>query len=821
MIRATTIAVTLFAIAAMYLCLAVAVWRARPGRTVNRLFAFQCLIFAGYTVGNALAQANAHLKIATILAFGCASLIPPTLLTFTARYPTSINASSTTWAEIAAVAGLIFAITSVAAPDWLVYDVSSGVGGLTRRTGPLYELFVTYVTTVVAAGLLVFARKWRSARERQRAQLNYFGLGLAITATGVITLNLVIPTFTGRSNFSFVGPYFGLPFIALTAHSIIRYRFMDLRIVLRRGVTLAIATALSVIPLFAAAFFVSRPLFTQSSLAPTEMVVAIGTLLGVGLLIPPGRDLAEALLDRYICRSRRTPGELLRQASAHLARTLELEQLQSVMTGTINTAVQPEGVAFYLKHREHFRMSAVRIPQSGSAFEAPYVPPPMIMKHILTSNALLIRDELDGAVEPSLRAELDRTKWALVLPLLSHDELLGIVSVGCKRSGDPYFAEDIDALVTLSNHAGSALNNAILYEKVALTHESLNSVVRAMQNGVIAVDHRARVTLMNPSGRTMLGISPDAPDILDVLPDELRHLLGEAIRTNHNHQPDEITLKLSPTSEPVSIFCTTSVLRDRAGRTVGAVVVFNDLSPFKELDRERARAENFATLQRFTQAIAHEIGNPLVPIKTLTQLLPSRIDDRSFLLDLSRIVTRELERIERLVHRLRRLAPGAAPSYADIDLLLPLQHAIEVIEAEASLKAIDLVVELPPHRIAVMADGSELEEVFLNLLTNALEAIAEVSEGHRFIRIRAVMKHDCGTVEITDSGPGLSDGVAAHIFQTLITSKPRGSGLGLAICQGIVQRHGGRLTATNAGHGGALFTVELPLSQPLALPGDS
>jgi two-component system, NtrC family, sensor histidine kinase HydH len=265
-------------------------------------------------------------------------------------------------------------------------------------------------------------------------------------------------------------------------------------------------------------------------------------------------------------------------------------------------------------------------------------------------------------------------------------------------------------------------------------------------------------------------------------------------------------------AEPLPVLCTVSPLRDHAGRLAGAVAVFSDLAPFKELDRQRARAENFATLQRFTQMVAHEIGNPLVPIKTLTKLLPTRVGDSAFASDLSRIVSRELERIERLVTRLRRLAPMTEPSYTDVDLHIPIQHALEVVEAEAEGNATRVEVLLASSPVLVVGDSAELEELFLNLLTNALEAVVDQPAQSRSIQISLDVNGDSAVATVRDSGLGISATVINQIFDTCVTTKPRGSGLGLAICKGIAERHQGRLTAANAAKGGAVFMVELPLA---------
>ncbi|HMI54748.1 MAG TPA: histidine kinase N-terminal 7TM domain-containing protein, partial [Gemmatimonadaceae bacterium] len=679
-------AVTLGTIALLHLTLAVAVWRARPNSLVNRLFALQTLTFAGWTLGNGILQTGSWLNAANVLTFASASLIPATLLTFTIHYPNSVPMSSIPWHRFAMAAGLIFAMSSLTT-DWLVYDIRADSHGLSRQTGALYPLFVGYVVIVIGAGLTVFVRKWRKARERQRAQLNYYGFGLLVATGGGITSNLIIPAVTGNSGFSHLGPYFSVVLIALTAHTIIRHRFMDLRIVVHRGLTFVLAMVLSLLPLAALLLLAVHPLLVRLSLTEVEAYLTAGVCVGVALLIPPSRDLAERLLDRYVYRTRTNPQYLLRRASAELSRGLDLGQLTSVIVDTIQTGVEPEGLALYLKQGKALGLATVSESKNDVVFLAPLRPPADVMKHLISRRAALVRDEIDMPSDCQVREALTAVNWALVLPLVSDQHLVGLVAVGPKRSGDPFFSEDLDALMTLGNHAGSALRNAALYAQLELANAYVTSIVGAMQNGVVAVDTSETVTLLNPAAKQMLRLTPDVPQSIEPVPEELKTVLRGTLTHGRRYVGHELRLLARTGSEPLVLLCTVSPLYDHTGQLAGAVAVFSDLGPLKELDRERARGESFATLQRLTQMLAHEIGNPLVPIKTLTKLLPTRVGDQAFATDLSRIVSREIERIERLVARLSRLAPTVELSYASVDLRIPIQHAVEVVDAEAAANA--------------------------------------------------------------------------------------------------------------------------------------
>jgi two-component system sensor histidine kinase AtoS len=259
--------------------------------------------------------------------------------------------------------------------------------------------------------------------------------------------------------------------------------------------------------------------------------------------------------------------------------------------------------------------------------------------------------------------------------------------------------------------------------------------------------------------------------------------------------------------------CTTSPLRDPDGIVLGAVAVFSDLTPLKELEVERRRAERLAYFEVLAAGIAHEIKNPLVAIKTFAQLLPRRRSDPDFADKFGRIVGREIQRMERLADRLRTLArPGRRPEHA-LDVRAPLAEALEFMQATFDDKSVAISADLGETPCPMLGDHEGLEQLFLNLLMNAHEATPPA--GTLTVEVTRDAEHI--TVTVTDTGPGIPPDLLDKIFEPFFTTKQRGSGLGLAISAGVAQMHGARLRAGNRPGGGAVFFVEFPLA-PIAAP---
>jgi len=241
------------------------------------------------------------------------------------------------------------------------------------------------------------------------------------------------------------------------------------------------------------------------------------------------------------------------------------------------------------------------------------------------------------------------------------------------------------------------------------------------------------------------------------------------------------------------------------------VAVFSDLTPLRELERQRSRAERLAEFQVLTQALAHEIANPLSPIKTMTRLLEHRGGDKTFVQEFRRIVTRELERIERLVDRLRTVGRPQRILLGRVNLCKAVVSATEVLTAIADERGISLNCDLPAGEVAVIGDTAEYEEVFVNLIKNAIEAMPSGATQHRMVSIEVKASGGEALVRVEDTGPGFPPEVIDQTFVPFVSAKPRGSGLGLVICASVVQRAGGQIDVANAPKGG-IVTLRLPLA---------
>ena len=805
----------LIGVACLHVALSAFVYRANPTSPINRWFAAYTVSLAAWTVGIATVYSVAPAWFGGRLSFAAASLIPATFLELVDHYPSRSRPIGATVRKCVWITAIFFSIisftTSLVGARFIVID-----GVLIRDAGGIYPVFAVYFIGASVFAAMVLVRKWRETRGLERSQLSTFLGAIVVSVTGATTANLFHPLVTGQSTYAWLGPYFGLSFVAIIAHAIIRHRFMDLRLVVHRSLTLTIATIVSVIPVAAILFLLGPRLAIHLGLHE----IALGSLaiLLVALTVPFTHDAASHLLDRYVYRRRANFQRTVRDASGELTRILQVRILARFMEGVIADAIECEGIALYLRRGPVFCRQGDEWRHTNGRFEAPSDFPPVIAARLSLHGDIIVADALSeepcdhGA--PSLSTGLSRLNWALVLPTMSENHVIGAIVLGPKRSGDPYYPQDLDLLMTLANQAGIAIKNAQLYAQVVLANEHLENILGTVTSGVVAVDADGVISMFNHAAEQLTGLAHERAyaQPLAALPALLADALAGTLRDGAARTQPDIDLSDGTITRP--IMCMTSPLRDPDGALLGAVAVFSDLTSVRALEIERRRVERLAYLETFASGIAHEVKNPLVAIKAFAQLLPRRRSDEAFIDEFSRIVTREIARMERLIERLRTLSRPGQRARRVLDVRQPLVDALEFMQPSFEDKDVLVEAALGEIEAPVTGDAGELEQLFLNLLMNANEA---TPRGGR-IAVAVLAGNGRVAVAVADTGPGIPEDALGRVFNPFFTTKERGSGLGLAISAGIADTHGARLRAENVPTGGARFTVEFPLTREIPAP---
>lgn len=248
-------------------------------------------------------------------------------------------------------------------------------------------------------------------------------------------------------------------------------------------------------------------------------------------------------------------------------------------------------------------------------------------------------------------------------------------------------------------------------------------------------------------------------------------------------------------------------IHDEAGETVGALVLFSDITNLVALERRARDAERLASVGEMTVGTVHEIRNPLAAIRGFVQMFAERFDALGQPADgqLARTALAEIDRSARLLTELLQYSRPTADGWRAVRLESVLADTVQLLSRGRS-GAPGTMLDLAPLP-EVFANPDRIRQVITNLWQNAADATG--AEGHITVSARSLC--DAVAVEISDDGPGLTPQMSGHLFEPFYTTKATGTGLGLVICKRIIEDHGGALTIRNLPGGGAAARFTLPL----------
>lgn len=230
----------------------------------------------------------------------------------------------------------------------------------------------------------------------------------------------------------------------------------------------------------------------------------------------------------------------------------------------------------------------------------------------------------------------------------------------------------------------------------------------------------------------------------------------------------------------------------------------------KTTQEQLIQSEKLSAVGQFVAGVAHELNNPLTAVVGFSELLQSMSTDEKVRGHLDRI-GKSAQRCHKIVHSLLSFARQHTPERKLVELHTVIEEVLDIMAYELRTSGVTIVREFAPGLPQIMADPHQLQQVFVNILNNARQAIEPVQREGRIV-IRTLQRDGKVVVEFQDNGPGIRADHLARIFDPFFTTKPvgKGTGLGLSLCYGLIQEHGGRITARSELGQGATFAIELP-----------
>ncbi|MFM1769438.1 MAG: hypothetical protein RJA22_1967 [Verrucomicrobiota bacterium] len=342
-----------------------------------------------------------------------------------------------------------------------------------------------------------------------------------------------------------------------------------------------------------------------------------------------------------------------------------------------------------------------------------------------------------------------------------------------------------------------------------------------LEPGILTLDSDRRLLLVNDRAARLCGLTPAAerpPGAAlpgtSLLPSALRRLLDEVFRQGAEPGPRQILLA-DPAGPERLVQVTPAVQRGPAGRIAGVTLVLQDLNLASRFELTLQRLDRLAGIGTLAAGMAHEIKNAMVAVKTFLDLLMQGKQDPQ----LAAIVQRELDRINSIVTRMLRFSSPSRASFTTLHLHPLLEQSLGLLQPHLDGQKVTVDRTLTASPDAVSGDSYQLEQVFLNLFFNALDAMGP--NGHLRVHTESLPAGapglpDTAAVRVTvqDSGIGIPPENLARLFEPFFTTKPQGTGLGLPITQRIIQEHRGVIQVDSHPGQGSSFHVLLPIAAP-------
>ncbi len=740
--------------------------------------------------------------------------------------------------RILAAAYLFLVVTAAFSPtNLLIERMHLEYYGYAPVLGPVgIPLFAVGPFLLVGGVYNLLKRYKHSYSYEERNRIVYL-----ITAALFPVLGILLDVF---SNLPPAAIWGSLIFCIICTVSIVKYHLLDIRIVVRKSLVYLLVSIMIAIPYVGILYllhFIFEPILESWWVHPIIILL-------LAIVLRPLYSWAQNFVDRLFYRDRYNYLQALQQFSQKAQNVINLKELSSTLTQLVSGALHSSSVCLLLPSESENGLITVSStglnnPPSGVVLRSRS----LLIKWLKLQQRILSSEEFD--IVPQLQSlslreknNLEQMEAKLYVPIpTAPAQLSGILVLGQKLSQQSYSSEDEQLLTALSSQMAIALENARLYaasqQEVAerkQTEEALERQKAYFQqlfdnspDAIVLVDTADRTVDVNKGFEALFGYRAKeikGQPINDVVVPEDRieeasalsqvGLSSKVVRLETVRKcKDDSLINVAIVGYPIRL----------GNETVGGCAIYSDITKRKraeekedQLQQELYLSSRLAAIGQLAAGVAHEINNPLTSILGFSQRLLRKNTNDTVVKDLERIYDEGL-RTAKIVQNLLAFAREHKPKkqYADINEILA--KTLELRAYELRTSNIEMVTDFADKLPQVWVDFHQLQEVFLNIILNAEQAMAGADCDGK-LTIKTDQVDQCVRVSFTDTGPGISREHLDKLFDPFFTTKEAqgGTGLGLSICHGIVVEHGGKIHVESKSGKGATFYVEFPFITEMA-----
>lgn len=713
----------------------------------------------------------------------------------------------------------------------------------------LDQIAVGYLALYYVIAAIVFRVRYpraQSALERQQLKWLTRGTLLAVTP---FTLFYVIPYLSDFTVPSLLTKVAGLSlvFLPLTfSWAIVRYRLMDVDLIFKRGVTYTLATASLVGVYFVIVAVTAERVHTRlPNLGIWGLLTAI---IVTGIVFDPLKRAIQGRVDRIFDQKRFDYRETLVEFGRGLNSQTDLRALVDSIVERLPQTLLVTRVAVFVANDDdatptrHFQLAASHGLTNLQAADLRALDVRFLdFDREGANNHLFLENPQHVLRLPEAqRSSAGRLDLNYYLPCrVANREGAGtrtvaVIGLGRTDDGDFLSSEDMEVLESLAGYIGIAIQNAQLYKRLERKiseferlKEFHENIVESINIGIFAVDLEDRIESWNAQMETMYA-KPRSEALRQplsaVFPADFVTRFNSVRNDQGTHTLYKFRLATATGDVRIAnIAIAPLVTRDFVA--VGRIILVDDITDRMQLEAQLTQAEKLSSIGLLAAGVAHEVNTPLAVISSYTQMLTKHMRDDERLAPVLEKITQQTFRASEIVNGLLNFSRTSGGEFTSIDLNQLLRDTLTLLDHQLKTAQIHVQPELDPQISRIHGNQGKLQQVILNLLLNAKDAM--FGTVNATLKITTFNASGRVYVRIQDSGGGIEREHLHRIYDPFFTTKTKpqegehkGTGLGLAVSYGIMQEHAGKIHVESEVGVGTVFQLEFPAlsSRGSALP---